>query len=75
MSDMALLQFETQLSSFSDSELKHIAKKIKQLLSHPKKQDPFFSESNMQAIDKSLEELKAGKVVVKSFDELEALER
>ena len=73
MSDMALLQFETQLASFSDSELKHIAQRIKQLLSHPK--DPFYSERNMKAIDKSLEELKNGKVVVKTFEELEALEK
>ena len=73
MSDVALFKFEEQLSFFSDSELKHIAKKIKQLLSRPS--DPFYSESNMRAIDKSLDELKAGKVVVKTFDELETLEQ
>ena len=39
------------------------------------KKDVFYSESNMRAIDKSLEELRDGKVVVKTFEELEALEK
>lgn len=35
--------------------------------------DPFYSESNMKALSDSVEELKEGKIVVKSMDELEAM--
>jgi len=35
--------------------------------------DPFYSESNMKALSKSIEELEQGKVVVKSMEELEAM--
>ncbi len=35
--------------------------------------DPFFSESNIKALDESEEQFRAGKVVVKTMDELEAL--
>ena len=33
--------------------------------------DPFYSESNMKALSKSIKELEEGKVVVKSMEELE----
>ena len=33
--------------------------------------DPFYSESNMKALSKSVKELEEGKVVVKSMEELE----
>lgn len=36
--------------------------------------DPFYSESNMAAIKHSLEQLEQGKVVMKTFEELEAME-
>lgn len=36
--------------------------------------DPFYSESNMKAIEESVKELKEGKVVVKTMEELEAME-
>ncbi len=36
--------------------------------------DPFYSESNMKAIDESIKQLKEGKVVVKTMKELEAME-
>ena len=36
--------------------------------------DPFYSESNMQAIDESIKQLEEGKVVVKTLKELEAME-
>ena len=36
--------------------------------------DPFYSESNLKAIHESIAQLKQGKVVVKSMDELEAME-
>lgn len=36
--------------------------------------DPFYSESNMKALSKSIKELEEGKVVVKSMEELEAME-
>ncbi len=36
--------------------------------------DPFYSESNMKALSKSIKELEQGKVVVKSIEELEAME-
>ena len=36
--------------------------------------DPFYSESNMQALDKSIKQLNEGKVVVKTLKELEAME-
>lgn len=36
--------------------------------------DPFYSASNMAAIEHSLEQLKQGKVVVKTMEELEAME-
>ena len=35
--------------------------------------DPFYSQSNMQAIDESMEQIKKGKVVTKTMDELEAM--
>ena len=36
--------------------------------------DPFYSESNMKAIEESIKQLKEGKVVVKTMRELEAIE-
>ena len=36
--------------------------------------DPFYSEKNLRAIDESLEQLRQGKVVVKTLEELEAME-
>ena len=33
--------------------------------------DPFYSESDMKALSKSIKELEEGKVVVKSMEELE----
>lgn len=35
--------------------------------------DPFYSESNMKAIEESIQQLKEGKVVVKTMEELEAM--
>lgn len=35
--------------------------------------DPFYSQSNLSAIDESFEQIKNGKVVVKTIEELEAL--
>lgn len=36
--------------------------------------DPFYSKSNMKAIDESIKELEEGKVVIKTIEELEAME-
>ena len=36
--------------------------------------DPFYSESNMKAIDESIKQLEKGKVVRKTMRELEAME-
>lgn len=36
--------------------------------------DPFYSDSNIKAIDKSIEQINQGKVVVKTMEELEAME-
>ena len=36
--------------------------------------DPFYSESNIQAINKSIKQLEEGKVVVKTMEELEEME-
>ena len=36
--------------------------------------DPFYSESNIKAIKESIKQLKEGKVVVKTMDELEEME-
>ena len=36
--------------------------------------DPFYSESNMKAIDESIKQLEKGKVVGKTIEELEAME-
>lgn len=36
--------------------------------------DPFYCESNMRAIDASMEQLRRGKTVVKTMEELEAEE-
>ena len=36
--------------------------------------DPFYSASNMAALEHSIEQLKQGKVVVKTMEELEAME-
>ena len=35
--------------------------------------DPFYSERNMAAIDEAAEQIKQGRVVTKTLDELEAL--
>lgn len=36
--------------------------------------DPFYSESNIKAIKESIKQLEEGKVVVKTMEELEAME-
>lgn len=36
--------------------------------------DPFYSKSNMDAIDESIKQLKEGKIVVKTMEELETME-
>ncbi len=36
--------------------------------------DPFYSESNMKAIDESIKQLNNGKVIVKTMKELEGME-
>ncbi len=36
--------------------------------------DPFYSESNMKALEKSIKQLEEGKVVTKTMEELEAME-
>ncbi len=36
--------------------------------------DPFYSESNMKELEKSIQQLKDGKVVIKTMEELEAME-
>ena len=36
-------------------------------------EDPFYSESNMRHLQKSKEQIKQGKVVVKTMNELEAM--
>lgn len=36
--------------------------------------DPFYSESNIKAIEASIKQLKEGKVVTKTMEELEAME-
>ena len=36
--------------------------------------DPFYSKSNIEALDKSVQQLKEGKVIVKTMDELEMME-
>ena len=35
--------------------------------------DPFYSESNMKALEESIVQMKSGKTVTKSFDELESV--
>ncbi|MEE0859675.1 MAG: type II toxin-antitoxin system RelB/DinJ family antitoxin [Acutalibacteraceae bacterium] len=35
--------------------------------------DPFYSNSNINAINESAKQLKEGKVIIKTFDELEAI--
>lgn len=35
--------------------------------------DPFYSESNLAALDHSIQQLKKGKVVIKTMEELEAM--
>ena len=36
--------------------------------------DPFYSESNMQALSESVDQMRAGKTVTKTLEELEGLE-
>lgn len=36
--------------------------------------DPFYSESNLRALDASIKQIKDGHVVVKTIEELEAME-
>ena len=36
--------------------------------------DPFYSKSNMSAIDEATEQIKRGQVIAKELDELEAME-
>ena len=36
--------------------------------------DPFYSESNMKVIDKSIKQLEEGKVVRKTIEEFEVME-
>ena len=37
--------------------------------------DPFYSSANRAALNRSIDELKAGKVITKSMEELEATEK
>lgn len=37
--------------------------------------DPFYNQSNLKALNHSLEQLKKGKTVSKSFDDLKAMEK
>lgn len=37
--------------------------------------DPFYSNSNLRALDESIDELKKGKVVIKTIEELESMEK
>ena len=36
--------------------------------------DPFYSDSNMNAIDKAANQIERGQVVIRTFEELEAME-
>lgn len=36
--------------------------------------DPFYSENNKKAIEESIKQIKEGKVVVKTMEELERME-
>lgn len=36
--------------------------------------DPFYSKSNMDALDKSIKQLEEGNIVTKTIEELEAME-
>lgn len=36
--------------------------------------DPFYSESNLKAISESIEQIKQGKIVKKTMEDLEAME-
>lgn len=36
--------------------------------------DPFYSKSNINAIEESIKQLKEGKVIIKTIEELEAME-
>ncbi len=75
MTEAAFSQFESQLNFFSEAQLKSIAVKIEKLLSHPQKNaDPFYSKSNMKALAESDAQIKAGKIIIKTMQELEALE-
>ncbi len=37
--------------------------------------DPFYSESNLRALDASIKQIKDGHAVVKTIEELEAMEK
>ncbi len=79
MTGVTFAQVEAQLPFFSELQLRSIESTVKQLLSRPSasqapfNQDPFYSKSNMMAIDKSLKELEEGKVIVKTMEQLEAM--
>ena len=36
--------------------------------------DPFYSDKNMSAIDEAVEQIESGRVVIKTIEELEAME-
>lgn len=36
--------------------------------------DPFYGENNLRALDKSIEQYKQGNVIIKTMEELEAME-
>lgn len=36
--------------------------------------DPFYSESNRKALNKSMQQIRSGKTVTKTFDDLKAME-
>ena len=74
MTGVTFAQVEAQLPFFSELQLRSIESTVKQLLSRPStSKDPFYSKSNMMAIDKSLKELEEGKVIVKTMEQLEAM--
>ncbi len=74
MAGVTFAQVEAQLPFFSEQQLRSIAITVKQLLSNSSvDSDPFYSESNLKAIDRSLKELEEGKVIVKTMQELEVM--
>lgn len=69
------LDTTTALRMFLKTAVREQKMPLKLSLSKSKQEDPFYSEENINRIKEAIKEIDSGKVVIKTMQELEALEK